>query len=575
MLWWKLYRLTTRLRDPATAVQAAVDLMSLREPGKARLAQLLQSDTPLCNSATAPRCAVDLATSGAYCKQDILSMIFAACRPEVRVNIAESLGSVDAHHSVPVLIQLLSDADGRVRNAVGRSLVRLGPQAYELLIQRLGSGAGSRADSQSIRDMLVVIGPAIVDPLVKAPHWSSADDDRLAVLTELGDAAIDALLVILDAPQVRYSEEERRHARFRSRFEGALFHRGRAAMMLGKLRAVRAVPSLVRVISDCRFQYLRDEAGKALREMPDEQATRYVGRLDSIRSAAEAAIANPHAPGSIDALTSAMSDHPDKKLRSRAAKALGQIASPHSIPFLVRTTRTEDEYASVRIEAASSLAAINDTSIEELFSDILLNERHSYRVACIAAELLDRAGSERTIGKLEAFWNRGDSFNYYSIYDNDWDPQGPERAGSSCTFRWTDSGLYKHVRSALLRIGKEVGRADLIIPLLTTPSCRQAADALRTMVSTEQIEPLLAVATGRGCAAVYKEHAVGLIAVAIQAGASRLDTAMLQRLTSLEDVIGGDGEDSTSGHFTGTRKIDCSDVRRKAGQELERRAQVY
>ena len=133
---------------------------------------------------------------------------------------------------------------------------------------------------------------------------------------------IDALLAALDSPT-------------RS---GILSVRGRAARYLGELRAQRAVPALVALLEDERYD-VRLAAARAL------------GRIGD--------------PSAVPALIAALDD-PDRGVRMNVAPSLGQIGDPSAVPALERALERETGWVFGRAAIVYALMLIDDPNARRI-----------------------------------------------------------------------------------------------------------------------------------------------------------------------------------------------------------------
>jgi len=209
--------------------------------------------------------------------------------PKRRQQSVVSLGEIGSPTSIPALQAALRDSDWAVRYAAGYALGQIGGEAVPLLLEMLRS-----ADKNARRDAARALGiggatsadvvPALVNSLADAD--ATVRRESLRSLEHIGSPAAAALINALSSADKRV--------------------RAAAALALGTIRALEAVPALTTTLHDPDKE-TRRESAVALGLILDRQA--------------------------VEPLINALQDR-DKGVRSAAAEALGLLGDRRAIEAL-------------------------------------------------------------------------------------------------------------------------------------------------------------------------------------------------------------------------------------------------
>lgn len=223
--------------------------------------------------------------------QAVEALVAALNTPEVglRTNAATALGRIGDPRAVPALSRALGDPSALVRQAAAQALGRIGtPEAAFALLRAL-SDPDLRVRVQAVRALGRTGQPMAAEPLVEllkqtAETAPELRQELIEALARLGGFAVDPLLraVQVRRPAVRQA----------------------AAEALGRLGDPRAVPTLVKMLSDPNSQSVA-AAAYALGRLGEPAITPLLERLD----------------------------HPDSRVRRAAALALAGIGEPAVAPL--------------------------------------------------------------------------------------------------------------------------------------------------------------------------------------------------------------------------------------------------
>lgn len=183
--------------------------------------------------------------------------------------------------------------------------------------------------------------------------------------------------------------------------------REEAATLLGGLRDPRAVPPLISVLKD-RDRSVREAAIGALTSIGKSSVEAVGSCLAdpdlSVQEAASAVLAAIADERVHDPLIRALKSH-DWIVRMHAAKALGRIKEPASVPALIPLL--QDKVKAVREETSSALAAIGEAAIPALLAALRHGE---WLVRLHAVEALGKAKSPAAVEPLlSVLFNDADS----------------------------------------------------------------------------------------------------------------------------------------------------------------------
>ncbi|HUN08718.1 MAG TPA: HEAT repeat domain-containing protein [Aggregatilineales bacterium] len=209
--------------------------------------------------------------------------------PKRRQQSVVSLGEIGSPTAIPALQTALRDSDWAVRYAAGYALGQIGGEAVPLLLEMLRS-----ADKNARRDAARALGlagaesvevvPALVNSLADAD--ATVRRESLRSLEHIGSPAATALINAFSSADKRV--------------------RAAAALALGTIRAIEAVPTLTTALHDPDKE-TRRESAVALGLLLDRQA--------------------------VEPLIAALHDR-DKGVRCAAAEALGLLGDTRAVEAL-------------------------------------------------------------------------------------------------------------------------------------------------------------------------------------------------------------------------------------------------
>jgi HEAT repeat protein len=183
--------------------------------------------------------------------------------------------------------------------------------------------------------------------------------------------------------------------------------REEAALLLGRLKDSRAVHPLVSTLKD-RDRSVREAAIAALTSIGEPSVEAVGGCLAdpdlSVQEAASAVLASIADDRVLEPLLRALASG-DWIVRMHAAKALGRLKNPHSVPALIPLL--QDKVKAVREETSTALAAIGEAAIPALVDAL---RDHEWLVRLHAVEALGKTRSRTAVQPLLAvLFNDADS----------------------------------------------------------------------------------------------------------------------------------------------------------------------
>ncbi|MDD5746077.1 MAG: HEAT repeat domain-containing protein [Candidatus Omnitrophica bacterium] len=261
----------------------------------------------------------------------------------VTVASIEALGELKDTQAVPVLVEAFKNKDYQKREAAARALGKIkDTRSAQALIEALGDGDSNvRAAVALALDSLGWKDFSLNNQI----NYFIAKQDYDA-LVKVGKPAIPALILALK--------------------DENYYVRASAAEVLGKIKAVEAVPAL--------SQALKAEVGEA--------AAWALGEIKDAHAVPVLIQALGAAPG----------------VRYAAAWALGEIKDKRAVPALIQALREGDGYWPARRFAARALGEIRDTQAVPALIEVLKEERHSL-VKRAATEALIQIGTP-AVGEL-------------------------------------------------------------------------------------------------------------------------------------------------------------------------------
>lgn len=219
--------------------------------------------------------------------------------PAIRQKAAEALGSSKSSRAVEPLIAALNDPDPSVQGSAATALGQIkDPRAIESLM----AAFRDKDRRESALSGLVTMGSPAVDSLVAAMNDSDHDVrwESVKALGDIKDArAVEPLIAALQIKDIQWN----------------------AAHSLGQIDDPRAVEPLIAALNDKNPEF-RAQAAQSLGEIKDSRA---VAPLIAVLNAPPV-----NDPALIES---------DRTVRVAAANALGMIASPEAVNFLLAAFR--------------------------------------------------------------------------------------------------------------------------------------------------------------------------------------------------------------------------------------------
>jgi len=295
----------------------------------------------------------------------------------VRAGVAEALGLSRDPRAVAPLIEATSDPVGLVRREAARGLGRLGDAtAVEALIVALGDS--DTATCKAAVGALVAIGGAAVVPLCMALAHATSKVHRRNIILALGGLSDPrAIIPLLNNLSSTYYVVRRAAI-------AALSGMGEQVVdELITMVEVSSVPvdALAEEIATQPNKRLRLRAIRAVGELKNASMLKPLKRLMS-----------GHDPDVVATTQEALSKIALAAwARHGAVIALGNIGSPRAAPALIQALRDYSEY--VRGEAAKALARLPEIDAAEHLAAVLEHDEHPW-VRREAAAALRSTGSQ-------------------------------------------------------------------------------------------------------------------------------------------------------------------------------------
>jgi HEAT repeat protein len=313
---------------------------------------------------------------------------------DVRVKIAEILGSLHDRSVIPDLLAFLTDEklDFSVRGNIAEALGALGDESVipPFLALLPDETVDSSVRGRIVEALSVLGGESVVSPLL-----AFLPDERVnpyvrekiaEVLAFLGDGGTSCQLVLLLSDEKMRPSVRRRVAEavgslgdesvvpdllallFDEEIDSSV--RGKAAEALGVLGAESAVPPLLALLGDEKVDYnVRMAVAEALGVLGENSASRLLALLSD---------------GKID---------PD--VRASIAGALGALGDQTMVPPLLSLLPDESIDPSVRWRIVDALSALGDKTIIPHLRALLPNEEIDSSVRWMVAEALKALFEER------------------------------------------------------------------------------------------------------------------------------------------------------------------------------------
>jgi HEAT repeat protein len=291
--------------------------------------------------------------------------------------------------------------------------------------------------------------------------------------------------------------------------------REEAAMRLGRLKDARAVDPLVSTLRD-RDRSVREAAVGALTCIGAPSVVPLGTCLSdpelSVQEAASAILASLADERVLEPLLGAFQS-PDWIVRMHAARAVGRIKHPRSIPSLLLLL--QDSVKAVREETSSALASIGETAIPSLVEALTHPE---WLVRLHAVESMGKTNSRKAVGPL------------LSALSND-----------------ADSAVREDAIRALGEIGAPEA-IDALFAVLDRPGLRTLAiEALGRIGDRRAVPILIDIVTGMhqpegtrtvaGCGDHWNEESVSQAAAVRALGAIGDESALSTLVAALEPTF--------------------------------------
>lgn len=371
---------------------------------------------------------------------------------QVRLAAITALGNMRAARAIPPLIERLGDADAAVRSAAIAALERIGPASVVPLIEALGHSKSEMHIAEILNALAVfrddralvpimnhlghtymrvrvaavdaavaygedavpylidmmVLNSVPIDELVRDAKKNPQKRNRLRTIRALGELKDSRAVRVLkeigqeDDAEIREAVEEAL-----ARIGSGTWARASAAKALGLIGGEAAVPQLIRQLDDPNST-VRLRVVRALTRIGDPRAARPLARL--LTSEGDREVREEIAGGLglsglvgaevVRASIRALADD-SRAVRSRAARALGRLASPRAALPLVGALG--DGYWSVRRDAENSIMNLGARAVPPLI-DALESRKPVVRLR--ASRILGAIGDRRARMPLRKLLSR-------------------------------------------------------------------------------------------------------------------------------------------------------------------------
>jgi HEAT repeat protein len=365
---------------------------------------------------------------------------------QVRLAAITALGNMRPARAIPPLIERLGDADAAVRAAAIGALERIGPASVVPLIEALGHASTETSAAEILRALgefrddralvpimnhlghtymrvrvaavdaavaygedavpylvdMMVLNAVPIDDLLRDARRNRQKRNRLRTIRALGELKDSRAVSLLkevgqeDDAEIRQAVEEAL-----AKIGSATWARASAAKALGLIGGETAVLLLVRQLDDPNST-VRLRVVRALARIGDGRAARPLARLLAEEEDAEVreeiaggfGVAGLVGPDVVSASIRALGDD-SRSVRSRAARALGRLASPRAALPLVGALG--DGYWSVRRDAENSIMNLGPRAVPPLI-DALDSRKPVVRLR--ASRILGAIGDRRARSPL-------------------------------------------------------------------------------------------------------------------------------------------------------------------------------
>ena len=371
---------------------------------------------------------------------------------QVRLAAITALGNMRSARAIEPLIERLGDADGRVRSAAHGALERIGHAAVVPLIEALAHAGTEVSISGILRvlgefrderglvpimnhightymrvriaavdaavaysedavphllDMLV-LNAVPVEGLIRDARKNPQKRNRLRTIRALGELKDSrAVSVLKEIGQERDADIRTAVEEALTKIGCATWARANAVKALGQIGGESAVAALLSQLKDPNST-VRLRVVRALAAIGDSRAARPLAKLLSSEEDAEVReeIAGAFGtqglvgPAVVAACIRALSDE-SRSVRSRAARALGRLASPRAALPLVGALG--DGYWSVRRDAENSIMNLGARAVPPLI-DALESRKSVVRLR--ASRILGAIGDRRAADAIRGLIDR-------------------------------------------------------------------------------------------------------------------------------------------------------------------------
>lgn len=371
---------------------------------------------------------------------------------QVRIAAITALGNMRPARAIAPLIGRLGDADAAVRSAAIEALERIGHAAVVPLIEALEHARTEALVAEILKSLgvfrderalvpimnhlghtymrvriaavdaavaygdeavphlldMMVLNAVPIDELIRDARKNPQKRNRLRTIRALGEIKDSRALSLLkemgqeNDPEIREAAEEAL-----AKIGSATWARANAAKALGLIGTESAVPLLVKQLKDPNST-VRLRVVRALSRIGDPRAARPLAGLlaseedGEVREEIAGGFGTQRLVGRavVSACVRALSDE-SRSVRSRAARALGRLASPRAALPLVRALG--DSYWSVRRDAENSIMNLGPRAVPPLID--ALNSRKPV-VRLRASRILGAIGDRRARSPIKKLLSR-------------------------------------------------------------------------------------------------------------------------------------------------------------------------
>jgi HEAT repeat protein len=360
---------------------------------------------------------------------------------QVRIAAITALGNMRAARSIAPLIERLDDADATVRSAAIAALERIGPAAVVPLIEVLEHAKTETFAAEILKALevfrddralvpimnhlghtymrvrvaavdaavaygedavpflldMMVLNAVPIDGLIRDARKNPQKRNRLRTIRALGEIKDSRAVPLLKEIGQEHDREIQDAAeQALARIGSATWARASAAKALGLIGGEAAVTHLIKQLDDPNST-VRLRVVRALTRIGDARAARPLAKLLESEEDAEVreeiagglGLSGLVGPAVVAACVRALSDE-SRSVRSRAARALGRLASPRAALPLVGALG--DSYWSVRRDAENSIMNLGPRAVPPLV-DALESRKPVVRLR--ASRILGAIGDRR------------------------------------------------------------------------------------------------------------------------------------------------------------------------------------